>query len=483
MASPTWKVMVYFAGQNRLADDMVYSLKDMKSVGSDENLTLLAQYSAKWLWKRQALPVDLPTPLRFYFKTNKKWVVSDHVEPPGHERPEYNYVKELSKFIWWGINHEYRDTDRYMIVLSGDGGGPVSPFLPSIMEPHKKLNPFQLHKVFREIWPDVQEKIGRKIDVVGLDSCLMSTAEIGYELRNYVNYLVSSQGNVDDIGWPYADLLGWLKQNPTSSPEDLVKQTVDVYTDYFVDYAMIAKSSGNLSALNLAVFDDLAAAIETFVNEATALLPDSPRSNGAEGTKRLFAQLLVRAHWVAQTYRDDQYADLYDFCEKLIEEIQLAPGAHDIDFSGVIHACTDIKNILSSETDPSGFDRPRLVLKSCYVGAKYQYSRGLSIYFPWNKIRETYQAYLKRERPNGRGAVANVEHSLPRKTGWKTFLEKYIQATQRSPANGFVPGGPEFNKLMRDPPEGRGERTECETAKNPTLAWTIAPCINSHVKL
>ena len=58
MASPTWKVMVYFAGQNRLADDMVYSLKDMKSVGSDENLTLLAQYSAKWLWKRQSSPTS-----------------------------------------------------------------------------------------------------------------------------------------------------------------------------------------------------------------------------------------------------------------------------------------------------------------------------------------------------------------------------------------------------------------------------------------
>ena len=73
--------------------------------------------------------------------------------------------------------------------------------------------------MFRGIWKEVGPQIGHKIDVVGLDSCLMSTAEIGYELRHYVDYLVSSQGNVDDIGWPYADLLGWLKQNPTTSPK------------------------------------------------------------------------------------------------------------------------------------------------------------------------------------------------------------------------------------------------------------------------
>ena len=136
------------------------------------------------------------------------------------------------------------------------------------MEPNKKLHPFQLHRVFSTVWPDVEQLIGkgRKIDVVGLDSCLMSTAEIGYELRNYVDYLVSSQGSVDDIGWPYRELLSWLKENSTATPEDLIKQTVDVYTSYFVDYAIIAKSSSSLAALKLSAFADLAPAIKTFVS-------------------------------------------------------------------------------------------------------------------------------------------------------------------------------------------------------------------------
>lgn len=473
---PTWKVMVYFAGQNRLADDMVYCMKDMKSVGSDDNLTLLAQYSAKWLWKKYASTVELPTPLRFHFKTNRKWVVSDHVNPGHYEGPDYRFIRELSNFIWWGINYEYRPTDRYMIILSGDGGGPVSTILPSIMEPHKKLRPFELHQVFLRRWPEIRRRIGRKIDVVGFDSCLMSTAEIGYELRNYVDYLVSSEGNVDDIGWPYRDLLSWLKQNPTSSPETLAKETVDIYNSYFVDYAMISKSSGNLTALNLSAFNNLAPAIESFVDAANALLPSSPRSPSAQASKKLFAQLLVRAHWVGQTYRDDQYADVYDFCDKLLDEIALLQPAQSANFSRVVAACERIKTILCGTDNPAGNASEKVVLKSCYVGAKYQYSRGLSIYFPWNRLKEAYLPYLRGSKPTGR--QMRSEHSLPRATGWGKFLRRYLDATQRSPKEGFKPG-PEWNRLMRDPPEGKGERTECETAKNPTLTWEIANCINS----
>ena len=130
MTRSTWKVMVYFAGQNRLADDMVASLKNMKSVGSDNNVTLLAEYSAKWLRKKYSSQTELATPMRFHFQANKKWVVSDHVDPGKYERPAYNYIKELSKFILWAISYKYRPTDRYMIICRVMEVGPFQLFFP-----------------------------------------------------------------------------------------------------------------------------------------------------------------------------------------------------------------------------------------------------------------------------------------------------------------------------------------------------------------
>src|SRR4029077_10243353 len=98
-------------------------------------------------------------------------------------------IEELSDFVVWGIN--YRPADRYMVILSGDGGGPVTTFLPSTVQPGNNLKAGELGKVFE----CVNEKLGKEqiIHVLGLDSCLMSMAEIGYEVRNYASLLVSSQ--------------------------------------------------------------------------------------------------------------------------------------------------------------------------------------------------------------------------------------------------------------------------------------------------
>jgi hypothetical protein len=489
----TWKVMVFFAGQ-RLAEHMVYSLKEMKSVGSSEGLTLLAQYSTKWIWRRRSSPTDPATPLRFKFsddpKEVDKWVIRDYQRPLTTARPFPEYVGELVDFIRWGIN-EPPVAKRNMVILSGDGGGPLANFLPSLVA-DRKIKPFELHQVFKEVHKDRK----KKIDVVGLDSCLMSTAEIGYELRPYVNFLISSQGNEDDIGWPYRDFLTRFRQKlrrakgkrPFDS-RDVAELAVDRYNSYFVDYAMIAKTSANLSALNLAQFDRLASAVAGFVNAAKRILPPEPKDAGdiaqtdrqtkTNERRDVFARILVRAHWVSQTYRDEQYADLYDFAANLIEEIEKFGLGNDERFNKVAAACRDIKAVICSKENDCGSAANDLVVKSCYVGSKYQYSKGLSIYFPWNNIREEYFPYLRYNRTQQPADF--FQHSFPRETGWDQFLKRYLHWTRRSPRVGFDIGliDPKYLELFkhRDPPEGRGAAYLGDSGQNPPLVWAIPDCV------
>jgi hypothetical protein len=467
--TPSWTVMVYFAGQNHLAEEMVYSLKDMKSVGSTKNLTLLAEYSARWVWKKYSTPTELATPLRFQFRSDPtKWVVKDYVQPKSYQREFKHYVDELADFIIWGIRKG--KSDHYMLILSGDGGGPVAPFLPLADQPDKKLQPFQIHEVFEKVWA----KTRKRIDIVGLDSCLMSTAEIGYELREFTDYLVSSQGNIDDVGWPYRDILTIMKDQPGLAPESVAAMIVDAYNSYYVDYAMISKSSANLSALDLRKFDDLAGAVGKLVEASNRLLPTADDKPKKRMTKNqdLFARALMRAHWLAQTYRSDQYTDVYDFCDKLIEEIELLgsnENPQSYHFGDVIKACEETKAVLSDS----------VVLKSCHVGARYQYSRGLSVYFPWNRINEKYWPYLRRGRRSGGGYA---KHSFAWDTFWGTFLDRYLYATRRSDRPGFVGTPPKYNKFMRDPPEGKGDQGMAESAKNPPLFWHLPECITDPLK-
>jgi len=394
--------MVYFAGENHLADDMVYALKEMKSVGSNDNLTLLAQYSAKWVEKSQSSSTRPATPLWFYLKNDgqhpKQWVMSNYIPPNESTRKPKDYIGELADFIAWGV--QYKQSDRYMVVLSGDGGGPLTTFLPSSSQPTKALKPRELAKVFE----CVNEKLGENkiFDVVGLDSCLMSMAETAYEIREHASYLISSEGSEDDMGWPYRDILQTLKDNATWDSLQVVQSVVDNYNMYYVDYAMLAGTSASLSALNLDNVDFLADAVKGFTDAANDILPRSGEPPKDVSEAERFARVLIRAHWVAQSYRQDQYTDLYDFCMILGKEIeQLDPQLLSAKLRRVQRACVGVMKVLCSSEKCDQYSKDTVIVKSCYVGVESQYSLGLSLYFPWHRIKDAYFPDRANSRPGG----------------------------------------------------------------------------------
>jgi hypothetical protein len=65
-----------------------------------------------------------------------------------------------------------------------------------------------------------------------------------------------------------------------------------------------------------------------------------------------------------------------------------------------------------------------VVIRSCYSGAAFQYSHGLSVYFPWAKV-DYVEEYEKLEFPND--------------TNWHTFLKDFLDVTQRDPRPGVPP--------------------------------------------
>src|SRR5262249_24905521 len=110
---------------------------------------------------------------------------------------------------------------------------------------------------------------------------------------------------------------------------------------------------------------------------------------------------ILLAHWQAQSYLNDQYVDLYDFCKLL---------ATNPDLKGNCEAITDC------------FDHPpKVVLKSCYTGPAVQHSHGLSIYFPWSA----------EAIDNDLGKYKKLKFADPDVTGWADFLEKYLIKTRR----------------------------------------------------
>lgn len=469
-----WTVMVYFAGENRLFDEMVYSMKDIKRVAtdSDRDVALLAQYSAKWVKKSDVSATVLPTPRRFNFITKSPKYpagsvamnLQTNLTTPRYPPP---FVDELAQFIAWGIRRW--PARHYMVVFSGDGGGVLADFLPSFGRPGKSLKARELTQVFRKVRKILKTNV--TIDVVGLDSCLMSMTEIAFGIRGYAKYLVGSQGNEDDMGWPFADILYGLKR--MTDPRRVAATTVDRYNTYYLDYALIAGASANLSAVDLTKMDGLAAAVSKFTKAALRLMPEDGDLNWKQ---HIFVQLLVNAHWTSQNYRQDQYTDLYDFCDVFQREATAMVKKHSSlqgSLQRVIDACDEIKSVLCDTDQCSGGNK--VVINSCSVGVKYQYSHGLSIYFPWGRVEEEYFPGLTTS-PGSQGKA----DFFARKTLWGKFLTRYVERSQRVPREGYANKQLPFamEVLKKDPPEGRGFLgAEYDGAKNPPATWKINGCV------
>ncbi|MBC7328718.1 hypothetical protein H5T87_11510, partial [bacterium] len=74
----------------------------------------------------------------------------------------------------------------------------------------------------------VVNKIGRKIDLLFLNACVMGAIEVDYELKDLVSYCVSSEANFLDAPL-WGEAYSKLVSNPAMSPADLGITIADTY--------------------------------------------------------------------------------------------------------------------------------------------------------------------------------------------------------------------------------------------------------------
>jgi hypothetical protein len=105
----------------------------------------------------------------------------------------------------------------------------------------------------------IKSVLGQKIDLVGMDACLMAMVEVAYQIKDYVNVLVASQDTEPGLGWDYADILRPLVSNPGLFTSDvLARSIVASYGSY---YSPTDTHKYTLSAVNLNLLDPLCANI------------------------------------------------------------------------------------------------------------------------------------------------------------------------------------------------------------------------------
>src|SRR5205085_12133055 len=81
----------------------------------------------------------------------------------------------------------------------------------------------------KKVLTAASKSLKRKIDILGMDACLMSMAEVSYQVRGAVDFTVGSEEVEPGDGWPYTTILRDLTKKPEMSARELSAVIVKRY--------------------------------------------------------------------------------------------------------------------------------------------------------------------------------------------------------------------------------------------------------------
>ena len=126
-------------------------------------------------------------------------------------------VEALTDFINWALGHGSADM-RFMLVLSGHGGGTSADFLMKDQNAQNALSIQELREALDNRLPILRTRTddqNRKFDILGFDACFMSMGEVALEVRDYADG--SGRRGRDGaraFGWPYRRILAKSMDRP-----------------------------------------------------------------------------------------------------------------------------------------------------------------------------------------------------------------------------------------------------------------------------
>jgi hypothetical protein len=423
MTEKQWTVMVYLAGDNNLDSAGVIDLNEMKKVGSSDQINVIAQFdrqgenlSTKRYYIREGgtLAKDVVGTLG---ETNMgdPSVLEDFIKWGIKNYPAEHYLL----VVWnhgngWNDENVYRFARKMMklkirrrgkVALAAKGAGKKSVsirriraiggkkfrhalFNTSIMKAittrgiayDDDAQDFLDNIEMKRLLASAKKILKRKIDILGMDACMMSMAEVVYQIRDSVSVAVGSEEVEPGDGWPYDRILTKLTKKPTMMPNELATTIVDEYLASYPTNAEVTQSACDLSKAGLLAnsVDQLAGSMNNHLSD------EALRSK------------IVECRLQTQTYETPDYIDLYDFCDLLEGKTG---------FEDIRAACSAVKNAIQSDG---------VVIRSGYKGENVKHSNGLSIYFPQKSLSSLYATL-----------------DFTKETSWGNFLEKYISSTRR----------------------------------------------------
>jgi len=344
---PEWTVMIYLDADNNLESAGINDINEMEMVGSSDDVNIVVQ--ADRISGYNISNSNWTTTRRYYIAQDSDPM---QINSLFSDLGELNMgdPQTLIDFASWAAT-EY-PAKKYLLVIWNHGGGFRSPAYTTKdiawddTSGGDRITMPELEYALSEIGT----QIGKKIDIVGMDACLMAMTEVAYQIKDCADILVASEESEPGDGWPYDTILAQLVANSTMSSEQLATDIVNKYI-IFYPYDNVTQS-----AIDLSYMDDLASQLSSL---AETIKGDSTAPSNKYITAAYNSQYYSQSSYSAEK----EFIDLYDFCNQLLA------------YSNNL----EVKNIGLNIQQTLNY----AVIKSGYNGVSLSGSKGLSIYFPY----------------------------------------------------------------------------------------------------
>jgi len=230
-----WLVMLYQDADDQILEKDIYiDLNEAERIGSSDQVQIVAQidrfsggFSADGNWTSTK---------RFHVTRDSDLtaVKSQLVDDLG----ELNMAdgNTLVDFVTWAV--QTYPADKYALIMSDHGmgwpGGWSDPAPASRARTNAPIaqalgNQMYLSELDAALQA-IQQRTGvDKLELVGMDACLMGHIEVLSALAPYARYAVVSQETEPALGWAYAGFLSELQKNPSMTGAELGKYIVSSY--------------------------------------------------------------------------------------------------------------------------------------------------------------------------------------------------------------------------------------------------------------
>ncbi len=387
----TWTLYNYIEADNNLARFALYNIREMQKVGSTNDVTILAQLdepSHKKTW-------------RYKIEKNRTQDVGSLPVDMGLE-PE----KELADGISWALKNY--PSKYFMLTMWDHGNGIVDEAYKPRKKKRKKrgilydfsnqtfLNNQQLDHALNKALRNSRRK---KIDIIGMDACLMAMIEVGYQIKEYANIFIASQNIELAPGWRYANFLNTLTSNPRNlKPVNLAQDIVTNFAHFFHRRFKGYTQSAVYLKKMIPLKDDLKKVLAAF-EQCQKLNPQEMKNVALQARER-----------TAEFHRGS-YIDLHCFYKNVVRALSRRKRNAQKQNTNLFKRSPAFKKAfarLKRCLKAAMLNIPKAVISN-YSGPRYKSVQGISIYFPRGPIHASY--------PQTKFAIDCPE--------WLAFIEQY----------------------------------------------------------